>query len=105
MEPHAAPIAFADGTTGQLAITRDVSARIRSESTLRKLNAILEEKADERTRELEAARARLQQSERSFALLVDSVTDYALYMLDPVGRIVSWNSGAKRIKGYNAEEI
>jgi PAS domain S-box-containing protein len=105
METHAAPIAFADGTTGQLAITRDVSARIRSESALRKLNAILEEKADERARELEAARVRLQQSERSFALLVDSVTDYALYMLDPGGRIVSWNSGAKRIKGYAAEEI
>jgi PAS domain S-box-containing protein len=37
--------------------------------------------------------------------LVDSVTDYALYMLDLTGRIVSWNSGAKRIKGYEAEEI
>ena len=105
MESHAAPIAFADGTRGQLAITRDVSARIRSESALRKLNAILEEKADERARELETARMRLQQSERSFALLVDSVTDYALYMLDSRGRIVSWNSGAKRIKGYEAEEI
>jgi PAS domain S-box-containing protein len=105
METHAAPIAFADGTTGQLAITRDVSARIKSDSALRKLNAILEQKAEERARELEAARVRLQQSERSFALLVNSVTDYALYMLDPGGRIVSWNSGAKRIKGYEAEEI
>ena len=105
MQTHAAPIAFADGTTGQLAVTRDVSARIKSESTLRTLNAMLEEKADERARELNAALARLQQSERSFALLVDSVTDYALYMLDPRGRIVSWNSGARRIKGYEAEEI
>jgi PAS domain S-box-containing protein len=105
METHAAPIALADGTTGQLAITRDVTARNRSEAALRRLNAILEEKANERARELEAAHIRLQQSERSFELLVDSVTDYALYMLDPTGRIVSWNSGAKRIKGYQAAEI
>jgi PAS domain S-box-containing protein len=105
METHAAPIALADGTTGQLAITRDVTARNRSELALRQLNVTLEERANERTRELEAALVRLQQSERSFELLVDSVTDYALYMLDPTGRIVSWNSGAKRIKGYEAEEI
>ncbi len=38
-------------------------------------------------------------------LLIDAVTDYAIYMLDPVGRIVSWNSGAARIKGYAADEI
>ena len=47
----------------------------------------------------------MQESERSFELLVDSVTDYALFMLDPTGRIVSWNSGARRIKGYDAAEI
>jgi PAS domain S-box-containing protein len=39
-----------------------------------------------------------------FRLLVESVKDYAILMLDPDGRIVSWNSGAKRIKGYSAEE-
>src|SRR5699024_3691166 len=33
------------------------------------------------------------------------VTDYAIYMLDPEGRVVSWNSGAQRIKGYGADEI
>jgi PAS domain S-box-containing protein len=43
--------------------------------------------------------------ERRFQLLVDSVTDYAIYMLDPDGRIASWNSGAQRIKGYTAAEI
>ncbi len=57
------------------------------------------------TQELEAALRRLQESERSFELLVDSVTDYALYMLDPSGQVVSWNSGASRIKGYAAAEI
>lgn len=41
----------------------------------------------------------------TFQLLVDAVSDYALYMLDPAGRIVTWNSGAERFKGYSAEEI
>ena len=40
-----------------------------------------------------------------FQLLVDAVTDYALYMLDPQGRIVTWNIGAERFKGYSPEEI
>jgi len=44
-------------------------------------------------------------SERSFRLLVEAVTDYALYMLDPTGIITSWNIGAQRIKGYSPEEI
>ncbi|MEV4013321.1 PAS domain S-box protein [Nonomuraea angiospora] len=38
-------------------------------------------------------------------LLVQSIRDYAIFMLDPHGRIVSWNAGAQRIKGYTAEEI
>lgn len=41
----------------------------------------------------------------TFQLLVDAVTDYALYMLDAEGRIVTWNSGAARFKGYAAHEI
>ena len=40
-----------------------------------------------------------------FALLVSGVVDYAIFMLDPAGRIVTWNEGAQRIKGYAAEEI
>jgi PAS domain S-box-containing protein len=40
-----------------------------------------------------------------FHLLVESVTDYAIYMLDPTGRVASWNVGAERIKGYQAHEI
>jgi PAS domain S-box-containing protein len=45
------------------------------------------------------------ESERSFRLLVDAVTDYALYMLDPTGIVTSWNIGGQRIKGYLPEEI
>ncbi|MGH8140323.1 MAG: PAS domain S-box protein [Steroidobacteraceae bacterium] len=43
--------------------------------------------------------------DRSFRLLVDSVKDYAILMLDPAGHVVSWNAGALAIKGYAAEEI
>jgi PAS domain S-box-containing protein len=45
------------------------------------------------------------QSEERFRLLVESVRDYAIFMLDPEGRILTWNAGAERIKGYRAEEI
>ena len=38
-------------------------------------------------------------------LLIQSVVDYAIYMLDPKGHIVSWNPGAERIKGYTAAEV
>ena len=38
-------------------------------------------------------------------LLVQNVTDYAIYMLDPTGIVTSWNAGAERFKGYRAEEI
>lgn len=47
----------------------------------------------------------LARSEKRFQLLVDSVQDYAIFMLDPEGRIVSWNEGARRIKGYAESEI
>ena len=40
-----------------------------------------------------------------FELLVQSVTDYAIYMLDTEGRVSSWNTGAQRFKGYSAKEI
>ncbi len=51
------------------------------------------------------AEAALADSERSFRLLVEGVTDYAIYMLDPGGRVTTWNAGARRIKGWAAEEI
>jgi PAS domain S-box-containing protein len=105
METHASALLLSDGSTAQLAITRDVTERNKSRQAQLQLSAELEEKMQARTRELEAALRRLQESERSFELLVDSVTDYALYMLDPTGRVVSWNSGARRIKGYEAAEI
>ena len=47
----------------------------------------------------------LRRSEEQFKFLVQGVTDYAIYMLDPEGRITNWNAGAQRIKGYAPEEI
>jgi len=47
----------------------------------------------------------LQQSEERYRSLVEQVTDYGIFMLDEKGRIASWNEGARRIKGYNADEI
>ena len=52
-----------------------------------------------------AAAESLRRSEERFRLLVEAVEDYAIFMLDPTGHIVSWNSGAQRSKGYVAEEI
>ena len=51
------------------------------------------------------AETRLQASEERFRLLVETVRDYAIFLLDPQGRVASWNAGAKRFKGYEAEEI
>jgi len=44
-------------------------------------------------------------ADESFRLLVESVRDYAIFMLDPTGHVMTWNLGAERIKGYKAEEI
>ncbi|HEY5897746.1 MAG TPA: MASE1 domain-containing protein [Burkholderiales bacterium] len=58
----------------------------------------LETRVAERTR-------LLADSERRFRLMVDSVVDYAIFMLDAQGRVASWNAGAQRIKGYSAAEV
>ena len=54
---------------------------------------------------LDRAAEELRQSEEWFRLLVESVQDYAIFMLDLEGHVASWNPGAERIKGYRAEEI
>jgi PAS domain S-box-containing protein len=55
--------------------------------------------------ERKLAEEALRQSEQQFKLLVQGVTDYAIFMLTPDGRVSSWNPGAQRIKGYLPEEI
>src|SRR5438477_8639230 len=55
--------------------------------------------------ERKLAEEALRLSEERFRLLLDGVKDFAIYMLDPQGRVLSWNAGATRIKGYSSEEI
>jgi PAS domain S-box-containing protein len=75
------PIRHADGTLAGFAkITRDLTER-------------------------KAAEASLKRTQEQFKFLVQSVTDYSIYMLSPQGIVSSWNQGAARIKGYRAEEI
>jgi len=80
-------------------------------SYLRFLTAALEQKAEERAVALaaertghEVTRGALRLSEEGFRLLIERVKDYAIFMLDPAGRIVTWNEGAERLTGYGPAE-
>jgi PAS domain S-box-containing protein len=55
--------------------------------------------------ERKEAELALRESEQRYSVLVDGVTDYAIFMLDPSGIVTNWNRGAERIKGYRAQEI
>ncbi|MFM0197540.1 PAS domain S-box protein [Paraburkholderia strydomiana] len=55
--------------------------------------------------ERKVAQEALRASEEQFRLLVQGVTDYAIFMLSPTGEVTSWNAGAERIKGYSRDEI
>jgi PAS domain S-box-containing protein len=55
--------------------------------------------------EKKLAREALRRTEEQFRMLVDSVIDYAIYMLSPEGLVTTWNAGARNIKGYQADEV
>jgi PAS domain S-box-containing protein len=80
------------------AAQKEIAQRKAAEEKLRELNTTLE------LRSAEEAERRGKAEER-FRLLVQSVTDYAIYMLDTNGHVSSWNPGAERFKGYSADEI
>jgi PAS domain S-box-containing protein len=107
------PVHDADGDEARfvLAIIRDVTKRKGAEEAVRQLNKDLEYRVKERTSQLEATIAELEsnqkelrQSEERFRLLVEGARDYAIFMLGPDGRVVSWNEGAERVHGYEVSE-
>jgi PAS domain S-box-containing protein len=81
-----------------------VRARDDAQRHAREVESANRELRSEIAERLEAEK-RLRESEEKFRLLVDGVKDYAIFMLDPQGYVVSWNQGAERIKGYSAGEI
>src|ERR1700683_5340896 len=57
------------------------------------------------SRETISGKQEVRKNEDRFRLLVESVRDYAIFMLDPDGHVLTWNAGAQRFKGYRADEI
>lgn len=67
--------------------------------------SLLQESLHRAHRRLERSTRQLSESHRRFSLLVDSVKDYGIFMLDTEGCVVSWNAGAQQITGYTADDI
>ncbi|MCA1828266.1 MAG: MEDS domain-containing protein, partial [Myxococcales bacterium] len=71
----------------------------------RRLEGALREALRQKTASAGVIEDRSLQDAERFRLLIESVEEYAIFMLDPAGRVTSWNPGAQRIKGYRADEI
>jgi PAS domain S-box-containing protein len=78
-----------------------VATTIHDTTEQRRADALLEESM----RKTRLLQSEIEQNGERSRLLIDGVRDYALYTLDPEGRVSSWNTGAQRIKGYTEEEI
>jgi two-component system cell cycle sensor histidine kinase/response regulator CckA len=93
VEISLSPLKTEDGVLVSNAI-RDVSVRKEAEKHLVQLVG--------RRRLVEEA---LRESDERYRLLLDGIQDYAIFAMDPLGKILSWNAGAELIKGYSADEI
>src|SRR3569623_969658 len=80
--------------------TRDVTARMQAEEAARQQEAIVRDFTRQRK-----AEEKLRQSEKRLRLLIESIRDYAIFMLDANGNFATWNPGAERITGYAASEM
>ena len=78
-----------------------VTAAIRDISVRKNAEKHLEQMSSGRR----AVEESLRESEEKYRMLLDGVQDYAIFMLDPQGQVVTWSAGAERIKGYSAKEI
>ena len=80
--------------------TRDVTARMQAEEAARQQEALVRDFTRQRQ-----AEEKLRQSELRLRLLIESIRDYAIFMLDANGNVATWNPGAERITGYVASEM
>ncbi len=102
----ASPLQAADtSTAGVVVLWRDITEREQLMEQIARVRDELEVRVQERTQELAKANAELVESEARFRLVIESIKDYAIFVLDPDGYITSWNAGAEAIKGYRAEEV
>ena len=97
LQRHAGPFAASAPNERLLLLLLFVSTVVFTGLVLAAVTSQLEEALSERTENLT-------ESERRFRLMVESVVDYAIFMLDRDGRVASWNAGAQRILGYGADE-
>ncbi|MGA2020275.1 MAG: PAS domain S-box protein [Candidatus Sulfotelmatobacter sp.] len=92
---------------------REIAERKRSEKAVEEAlassRAQLKELAETHLAQMEEGRRlaeyALRESEERYRLLLDGIQNYAIFMMDPRGQILSWNAGAERIKGYSADQI
>jgi PAS domain S-box-containing protein len=106
VQEHSLPRFAHDGSfLGYLGCCFDVENHKTTEEQLRRLQATLEARISETSSQLSSEIAGRSQAEQELTVLIQGIGDVAIYMLDPAGRVSSWNTGAARIKGYRAEEI
>ncbi len=109
---RATPIRDGDNIVQWFGTSTDIQDIIEARELQAQLRDRLEREVERRTQELERTNEKLRQEsaerhavEGKFKILVEGVSDYALFMLDPSGTITNWNLGAERIKGYKASDI
>ena len=104
--PYPTPLFDAEGRmVGAVNLLMDITDQKRAEVQAEQMQVLLKERVEHSSQALAETADKLKESDQSFRLLVQSVTDYAIYMLDPEGHVANWNAGAERIKGYTSGEI